>query len=240
MRDFGRGQIVVVAQDDGQAVLFAQALDGLPYGGLGLALAEGGLGQGRRLGAPAGGLQHAAQALPGATLAPTAAADVHRDGVEPGGERRLAAEGRQPAQGGQKRLLGGLVGLVRIVQDRERQPVQGGLVSRHQPFDGRGLAGAAALEPLSQIHVVHSHRLDARQGRALQSCLSQYGGGGGEVPEWGSAPARTMDAGRGSRVPPGYGRHGNALRGKYGYASRGTLRVAEHNAVGTCLPAARR
>ena len=136
-------QVVVVTQDDGQPMLLAQPLHRLPDRVVGLALHHGALRRGRAGACQPVAAQKLVQVLPALALAQPAAADIQADGVQPGAQRALAAVTGQAAQRGQKNLLGGLIGVRGIVQNGQRQAIDGRLVYLHQSRHGFLVAGPA-------------------------------------------------------------------------------------------------
>jgi hypothetical protein len=83
---------------------------------------------------------------------------VDGDAVEPGGEGGGPAEGRGLAEGGQERLLGGVLGILAVAEDAQAEAVDAALVTGDQDAEGAGVASQVGGEEGFVARVAHEVR----------------------------------------------------------------------------------
>jgi len=87
--------------------------------------------------------EEAGKALTRAALAEAGAADIEGDGVEPGGEGRVAAKSGEGGDGADQGILRGVIRLGGIVEQGEGEPLDAGPVGGDEFFEGARVAGLA-------------------------------------------------------------------------------------------------
>ena len=162
--DVCHGQVVIVAQDDWEAMFVIKEADGLPECGIHFVLHRFSLRVG--LFVPEQTLQHLLQAPTTFITPEPVAAHIDGDAEQPGLERGVATKGLEGAQGGQEHVLRGIVGFVGVIQDGERQPVDISLIGLYQAFDCQRISLPALFEPMA-VHDGHSTGLDRGQAKNL-------------------------------------------------------------------------
>src|SRR4029453_5507707 len=83
---------------------------------------------------------------------------VHGDPVQPGGEGGRPAEAGGLAEGGQERLLGGVLGVLAVAEDPQAEAVDAALVAGHQLAEGPGVAAQVGGEEGLVARAVHDRR----------------------------------------------------------------------------------
>jgi hypothetical protein len=151
----GVGDPVEVAEDDRDPELLGHlgegGLDGDGGGDRLAELAAGGDGQAGVLGVEVG------QAGP-APATGLVGGGVHRDPVQPGREGGRPPEAGGLAEGGQERLLGGVLGVLPVAEDPQAEPVDAAFVARDQLAEGPRVASQVGGEESLVARDAHDRR----------------------------------------------------------------------------------
>ena len=98
------------------------------------------------------------------------------DGQQPGAGAGAAGESRQAGEGTQERLLGQVVGAVRVAAQVGHESPDVSVGGADEAFDGVGIAASRGQRPASQLLIVQWGRLAApRPGEGRNHCDMSLG-----------------------------------------------------------------